>query len=292
MNNSAIKILTGDITAVSADAIVNPTDASFSASGGIDLAVHRAAGSELASALREIGRIGEGQAVITPAFNINSAGCIIHTVGPKWKTGFAGEEYALAECYRSSLRLALEQGCKSVAFPCISAGGMGFPAERAAEIAVCTVINTLQTLPEADGEPQIIFVCPEKFVELYKKQLKKAIIAAFLHYYSPESTPYHRSDKYYSYMKTLAVLQWGDMRCHRNYHGGFAKAEYRPGYSEYDLFAMNMDTWDYNTCLAYIIEIFRAPYSYDGTGLPLPHYEQFSNGTVRRVLLRMQAMLG
>lgn len=295
MNEAEIQIIAGDITTINVDAIVDPTDPSYSGAGGLDLAIHRAAGKELEEALRTIRRSAAGGSVATPAFGIKTAKWIIHTVGPKWKKGFDHEEYTLAECYRNSLRIAVEHECGSIAFPCISVGGNGFPMDRAAEIAVRTVINTLQDAEDHSCIREIFFVCSQKHAEVYKKHLKKARIDSFLRYYSPESLPYHRSDKYYAYMRDLAFLEWGDMRSHHKYHSGFGKTEHsdrRDLHSEYDQYAQNLDSWDYDTCLAYLIAIFRPPHTYDGTGLILPHYAQCMNGTVRRVLIRMRTLLG
>lgn len=295
MNKTEYQIITGDITTIHADAIVNPTDSSYSGTGGLDFAIHRAAGRELAGVLHASRKLTDGEAIITPAFEIKTAKWIIHTVGPKWKKGFDFEEFTLAECYRNSLRIAVDHKCESIAFPCISVGSNGFPMDRAAEIAVRTVVNTLQGIADYSSIRQIFFVCSEKHAEIYKKHFKKAIIDSFLHYYSPESLPYYFSDKYYDYMGNLALLEWGDIKCHHRYHSCFGKIEHsdhRNYHSAYDHYARNLDSWDYNTCLAYLIEIFRPPFSYDGTELILPHYAQCKNGTVRRILIRMKTLVG
>lgn len=295
MKRPTFAIITGDITKIEADAIVNPTDSSCSGLGGIDRAIQNAAGAELKRALQANRRFEDGDAIITPAFGIKTAKWIIHSVGPRWKAGFDHEEYKLAQCYRNSLRLAIDHKCHSIAFPCISTGANGFPPDRAAEIAVRTVAYWLQNNREDWDDLSILFVCPEKYAEIYKTHLKKAIIDDLLYWYSPESLPYPRSDIYYAHMRKLAVLEWGEMSCHHKYHNGFTKPAQtlpRGAHSEYDMYAQNMNSWDYNTCLAYIIEIFRSPYSYDGTGLIVPHFEQTMNGAVRRVLLRMRSLLG
>ena len=292
---SVWKVVTGDITKIDADAIVNPTDVSCSGSGGIDFAIHRAAGADLKAALCGCERLDAGEARVTPAFDLRSAKWIIHTVGPRWENGFSLEEFKLAECYRNSLRIAFDQKCKSVAFPCISTGAGGFPADRAAEIAVRTVLNTLVhnwgKFPAID----VIFVCPEEFGELYKKHLKKAIIDSFVYHYAPESVPGFSLEAYYTFMRNLALLEWGNMESRHQYHINFAKPDQicrRGLHSVYDAYVQNMECWDYNTCLAYIMELFKPPYTYDGTGLLLPQSEQCMNGTVRRVLLRMRRLLG
>ena len=295
MNGTKLQIITGDITKIDADAVVNSTDSICSGSGGLDFAIHKAAGAKLAEALCTGRKPAEGTAIITPAFEIKTAKWIIHTVGPKWKKGFDYEEFTLAECYRNSLRIAAEHKCESVAFPCISIGNNGFPADRAAEIAVRTVVNMVQDRNNTSDIRQIFFVCPEEQAEVYKKHMKNAIIDSFLHDYSPESMPYYGSDKYYACMQNLALLEWGDIKCHHKYHSCFGRIEpSNPhGYhSKYNQYAQNLNSWDYSTCLAYLIAIFRPPHTYDGTGLILPHYAQCKNGTVRRVLIRMRTLLG
>jgi len=208
------QIVVGDITTIDADAIINPTDSSYSGAGGIDLAIHSAAGKDLIQALSSNMRIEAGQAIITPSFQIKTAKWIIHTVGPKWKTGFFFEEFKLAECYRRSLQLAIDHDCKSVAFPCISIGANQFPKERAAEIAICTVANMLQAIDHVSCLKRVFFVCGSKIQsEIYKRQLKKAIIEYFIHNNSPESyESFFSIGEYYSYVEQLAVLEWG--KCH------------------------------------------------------------------------------
>lgn len=292
----SIHITKGNIVTTKADVIVNSTDDSFSASGGIDHAVHQAAGKELTQSLRKNRKIEEGQAVITPAFGIKTAKQIIHTAGPKWINGFCAEEYKLAECYRNSLKLALENHCESIAFPCISIGKNGFPENRAAEIALNSVYYMLQTM-EDSSLTRILFVCSsEKQEKNYKAYLKRMIIHAFLERYSPES--YHHilsTAAYFSYMTLLAELEWSDPGQYTAYCHNFLKNSPEPhsneyaDYDKYARYARNMNKWDYSTCLSYIISLQRAAYWSGGEAAP--HYEQWINGTVRKVLLRMQMLL-
>ncbi len=123
-----------DITRMDVDAIVDPTDPEFSGSGGTDLAIHRAAGPALEQDLARRSALKTGEAVLTNGYRL-PAKYIIHTVGPIWEGGNAGEAEALAACYRSCLRLAAENGCRSVAFPLISGGTFGFPNDDALRIA-------------------------------------------------------------------------------------------------------------------------------------------------------------
>lgn len=131
-------IVRNDITSMRVDAIVNTANPKPVIGSGVDAGIHRAAGPELLTARRRIGRIGVGEAAITPGFALQ-AKYVIHTVGPKWRGGFLGENRLLRSCYESSLALALEKGCESVAFPLISTGNYGFPKEKALQIAMDTI---------------------------------------------------------------------------------------------------------------------------------------------------------
>jgi O-acetyl-ADP-ribose deacetylase (regulator of RNase III) len=129
----------GDITTEQVDAVVNAANSGLRGGGGVDGAIHRAAGAErLAAACRAIGGCPPGRAVVTDGFDL-PARFIIHTVGPVWRGGSAGEPETLASCYRSALAAADQVGARSVAFPAISTGVFGYPPEQAAQVAVTTV---------------------------------------------------------------------------------------------------------------------------------------------------------
>jgi O-acetyl-ADP-ribose deacetylase (regulator of RNase III) len=145
-----LRVVQADITTLAMDAIVNAANPSLLGGGGVDGAIHRAAGPELLAACRALGGCATGQAKLTPGFHL-PARQVIHAVGPVWQGGDAGEADLLASCYRESLRLAEAHPCLTLAFPAISTGIYGYPAEAAARIAVRTCRDWLagHTLPES-----------------------------------------------------------------------------------------------------------------------------------------------
>lgn len=144
-----------DITTLAVDAIVNAANSRLLGGGGVDGAIHRAAGPRLLEACRALGGCPTGEARITPGFEL-PASYVIHAVGPVWHGGGHGEARHLADCYRNALRLAAGQELASIAFPCISTGVYGYPFEAAAKIAVSTVRHTLAQAPTLR---EVIFCC-------------------------------------------------------------------------------------------------------------------------------------
>jgi O-acetyl-ADP-ribose deacetylase (regulator of RNase III) len=145
----------GDITRMDVDVIVNAANSRLIRGGGVDGAIHRAAGPELQEELNRIGRCPTGNAVITQAYRL-PVKRIIHTVGPVWRGGRDGEPDLLAACHRNSLALAVEHGLRRVAFPAISTGVYGYPLDAAAEVAVGTVAAVLAG---TDAIEQVTFCC-------------------------------------------------------------------------------------------------------------------------------------
>lgn len=173
-NNSTIKLIQGDITKEEVDAIVNAANSSLMGGGGVDGAIHRAGGPAILAQCKEIrskqGKLPTGQAVATTAGNLK-AKYVIHTVGPIYSGGNKGEPELLASCYRESLMIAKEKGCKTVAFPSISTGVYGYPLDKAAKIALNTIAEFLNN-DSSIQEVRMVLFGAEAF-DIFKNTLEE-----------------------------------------------------------------------------------------------------------------------
>jgi O-acetyl-ADP-ribose deacetylase (regulator of RNase III) len=153
-----IDIVLGDITKVNVDAIVNAANSTLLGGGGVDGAIHRAAGPELLEECRKLNGCESGKAKITKGYKL-PAKYVIHTVGPIWRGGNANEDELLASCYRNSLQLAVENSIKTIAFPSISTGAYRFPLKRAAKIAILEISKFLKNNKSIE---KVLIVCFDK----------------------------------------------------------------------------------------------------------------------------------
>jgi O-acetyl-ADP-ribose deacetylase (regulator of RNase III) len=166
--DTKIEIIQGDITKLDVDAIVNAANTTLLGGGGVDSAIHRAAGPDLVAECRTLGACRPGEAKITRGYRLR-ARFVIHTVGPVWTGGEHHEPETLANCYRSSLQIAVENGIKTIAFPAISCGAYGYPVPDAAQIALKITRNFLATVDKID---KVIFVLwGEDIYDAYRRLL-------------------------------------------------------------------------------------------------------------------------
>lgn len=161
-----IEVVQADITTLSVDAIVNAANTSLLGGGGVDGAIHRAAGPQLVAECRELGGCETGSAKMTLGYEL-PAGYVIHAVGPRWQGGNANEDALLASCYETSLAIAMAENLSSIAFPAISTGIYGFPLERATRIAMTSVRKVLDADERA---PNVVFCCfGDSDTEVYRR---------------------------------------------------------------------------------------------------------------------------
>lgn len=173
------EVITGDITRCETDAIVNAANSSLLGGGGVDGAIHRAAGSDLVHECRLLGGCKTGQAKITKGYEL-PARHIIHTVGPVWRGGAHGEGRLLASCYIASLDLAVTHKLKSIAFPAISTGRFGYPISAAARVAALAICEWVTAAP--DALDRVVFVCfDQQATEIYSGAVSEQITTLAAH---------------------------------------------------------------------------------------------------------------
>lgn len=161
-----IFVVKGDITKMHVDAIVNASNTTLLGGGGVDGAIHRAAGKELLEECKQLGGCPTGSAKITKGYKL-PAKYVIHAVGPVWRGGHYNEDELLASCYTTSMQLAVEHQCKSIAFPNISTGVYGFPKQRAAEIVYKTITDSCKNIPYSMDVYFVVF--DDENLNIYKK---------------------------------------------------------------------------------------------------------------------------
>ena len=163
-----VRLVTGDITLQESDAIVNAANSSLLGGGGVDGAIHRAAGPELLDECRKVGPCPTGEARVTRGYRLR-AKWVIHTVGPVWRGGSEDEDRLLAQCYRQCFKAASSHGIRTIVFPAISTGAYGFPPQRAAAIAVQEISKSLATYPSIERVTIVAF--DEPMADVYRQAL-------------------------------------------------------------------------------------------------------------------------
>lgn len=168
-----IEIIQGDITQLEVEAIVNAANEKLLGGGGVDGAIHRAAGPELLAACRELDGCPTGEAKITKGYNL-PARYVIHTVGPVWQGGGHNEKNLLASCYRNSLQLAVDHKLRSIAFPSISTGVYRFPIDQASRIALRVILDFIAS---DEASPRVVMACfSEQDLDIYRTVYQELLV--------------------------------------------------------------------------------------------------------------------
>lgn len=183
-----LQIIRQDITKIQCDAVVNPTDRFLSGGGGVDAAIHSAAGKQMDKRCREIGSLSLGEAIVTSAYGMDNCEHVIHVVGPHWQGGFEGEIAILRSCYREALRLALENHFESVAFPLIASGSLGCPKDKVLKIALEIIGEFLE-----NNEMQIYLLVYDKSAYELSKSLRDDVESYIDSFYVDESRYFRAS---------------------------------------------------------------------------------------------------
>lgn len=274
-----LKVILGDITKVKADAIVNAANNSLLGGGGVDGAIHRAAGPRLLEECRKLKGCETGEAKITKGYNL-PAEFVIHTVGPIWQGGNHGEAQLLANCYSNSLKLAEEYNCHHVAFPSISTGVYHFPLEKASKIAVKTIMEYCKDEYSINNVDIVCF--DNKTKKYYIDALKEELINRLIYICAPENR-----DKYKNETELINIIYSIAFAYGWEFLGDYNKYIEMSGRAIDNNAEMSVEL-DLNTTIATLICILREQY-WDG-GWTDTIGPRISNGQMIKLVNRLKEL--